>query len=79
MIRILKLQKAVIAYVLGTIAAVIYLFVRTDNGEQGRFLLTVAGICFIAGALMSLYPIFFAKKTRQGLVELDPAKHETVD
>ena len=79
MIKVLKLQKAMIAYVLGAIAAITYLFVRNDNGEQGRYLLTIAGICFMAGAIMSLYPIIFAKKTRQGLVELDPEKHDEID
>lgn len=71
MIRILKLQKAVIAFVLGVLALVAYKVMSANKMESSNYMLSFAGILFIAGALMLIYPILFAKKDKEGCVELD--------
>jgi drug/metabolite transporter superfamily protein YnfA len=72
MIRILKLQKAVIAIILGIIALVVYKVLVEQKNDSSKYFLSAAGVLFIIGALMFLYPILFAKKDRAGCVELDP-------
>lgn len=76
MIRILKLQKAVIASILGVLALIAYRIMAEKRVEGANYLLSAAGILFVLGALMFLYPILFAKKTKEGEVELDPEKQE---
>jgi drug/metabolite transporter superfamily protein YnfA len=71
MIRILKLQKAVFAIVLGIIALVIYVVLVQQKDEMSKYFLEAAGVLFILGALMFLYPILFSKKDNAGRVELD--------
>ena len=78
MIKILKLQKAIIAFILGVGALIAYRIMSENNPTSGNLMLTLAGIFFIAGALMFLYPILFAKKDKEGCVELDPEKQEEV-
>lgn len=72
MIKILKLQKAVIAFILGVIALVGYIIMSNQEIEGSRYLLSIAGGLFIVGALLFLYPILFSKKDTAGCVELDP-------
>ncbi len=79
MIRILKLQKAVISFVLGVFALIAYKIMSDQKSESSSFVLTVAGLLFVAGSLMLIYPILFAKKDRRGKVELDPEKKELMD
>lgn len=77
MIRILKLQKAVVAIVLGILALVAYRIMSENRVESSKYVLSLSGFLFIAGALMFLYPIFTAKKVKQeDCVELDPEKQE---
>jgi hypothetical protein len=76
MIKILRLQKAVIAFILGVAALVAYWVMNENRSAPSNLMLTLAGIFFIAGALMFLYPILFAKKDKEGCVELDPEKQE---
>ncbi|AOM77821.1 isoleucyl-tRNA synthetase [Pedobacter steynii] len=76
MIKILKLQKAVIAIILGIIALIAYKVMNVNDMESSIYMLELAGFLFIAGALLFLYPIFFAKKDKQGNVELEPEKQE---
>lgn len=76
MIKILKLQKAVIAFILGVGALVAYRVMSENNAAESNYMLTLAGLFFITGALMFLYPILFAKKDKEGCVELDPEKQE---
>jgi uncharacterized membrane protein YobD (UPF0266 family) len=71
MIRILKLQKAVIAIILGIISLVIYKVLVEQKNEIRKYFLEAAGLLFIASAFMFLYPILFSKKDRAGRVELD--------
>ncbi|WP_205942655.1 isoleucyl-tRNA synthetase [Pedobacter psychroterrae] len=76
MIKVLKLQKALVAFILGALALVAYIIMDSNKVEGSRAMLTVSGILLMAGALMSLYPILFAKKDKQGQVQLDAEKHE---
>lgn len=78
MIKILRLQKAVIAFILGVAALVAYWVMNEDRSAPSNLMLTLAGIFFIAGSLMFLYPILFAKKDKEGCVELDPEKQEEI-
>ena len=76
MIKILKLQKAVVAFILGVLALIGYKIMSMKEIESSDYLLSLAGILFIGGALMAIFPIIFAKKTKDGVVELDPEKQQ---
>jgi len=76
MIKVLKLQKAMVAFILGVLALIAYIVMDNNKSDGSRAMLTISGILLMAGALMSLYPILFAKKDKQGQVQLDPEKHE---
>jgi drug/metabolite transporter superfamily protein YnfA len=75
MIKTLKLQKAVFAFILGLIALIVYIVLAQQKNDSATYFLEAAGLLFMVGALMFLYPILFAKKDRAGCVELDPAVH----
>ncbi|NRF38889.1 isoleucyl-tRNA synthetase [Pedobacter foliorum] len=79
MIKTLKLQKAVIAFILGVLALIAYRVMSVNKMESSNYMLSLAGILFIAGALMLIYPIIFAKKDKEGCVELDPEIQEEMD
>jgi hypothetical protein len=79
MIKILKLQKAVIAFILGVLALVAYGIMSANKIEESSYVLTLAGLLFVAGSLMAIYPILFAKKDKKGKVELDPKKQELME
>lgn len=79
MIKALKLQKAVIAFILGVLALIAYKVMSVNKMESSNYMLSLAGILFIAGALMLIYPILFAKKDKEGCVELDPEIQEEMD
>lgn len=74
MIKILKLQKAVYAIVLGIIALIISQIMSSNDTKGSSFVLGVSGVLLIIGALMFLYPILFAKKvdTEGENVKLQP-------
>lgn len=76
MIKVLKLQKAVMAIVLGIIALIVYKVMDVKHMESSIYMLELAGFLFITGALLFLYPVFFAKKDKEGNVELDPEQQE---
>ena len=78
MIKVLKLQKALVAFILGALALVAYVIMDNNKVDGSRAMLTISGILLMAGALMSLYPILFAKKDKQGQVQLDAEKHEAM-
>jgi len=78
MIKVLKLQKAVIAFILGILALVAYMIMSANKIESSSYVLTLAGLLFIAGSLMAIYPILFSKKDKKGKVELDPEKQEAM-
>ncbi len=72
MIKVLKLQKAVIAFILGVLALVGYKIMNANKMDSSIYMLEAAGMFFVLGALMFIYPILFAKKDKEGSVELDP-------
>jgi drug/metabolite transporter superfamily protein YnfA len=72
MIKVLKLQKAVIAIILGIILLVVFFILREQKSENAVYFLEATGVLFILGALMFLYPILFSKKDDHGSVQLDP-------
>lgn len=74
MIKVLKLQKALIAIILGIVALVVYKVMNVNNIESSVYVLELAGLFFVAGALMFMYPIIFAKKDKEGCVELEVEK-----
>jgi hypothetical protein len=73
MIKVLKLQKAVISIILGLLSLIIYFMIREQQSDTAIYFLEGAGFLFILGALLFLYPILFAKKDQSGAVELDPS------
>jgi hypothetical protein len=79
MIKKLKLQKAVIVFILGVIALIVYQVLAMREIKASIYVLELAGFFFIAGALMFLYPILFAKKDREGNVQLNPDKQMADD
>jgi drug/metabolite transporter superfamily protein YnfA len=80
MIKVLKLQKAVIAIILGVVALIIAQIMNSKHIEGSNYVLAVSGILLIIGSLIFLYPILFAKKVdNEGeKVELQPAAKEPV-
>lgn len=74
MIKVLKLQKALIAIILGIVALAVYKIMNIKGIDASIYVLELAGFFFVAGALMFMYPIIFAKKDKEGCVELEPEK-----
>jgi hypothetical protein len=72
MIRVMKLQKALIAIILGVIALIVYMILSARDIEWSKYVLEASGLFLMLGALLFLYPILFARKDKEGCVELDP-------
>lgn len=72
MIKVMKLQKAVIALILAIIALVAYLILGSNEVEWSKYVLEASGLFLMLSALLFLYPILFARKDKEGCVELDP-------
>lgn len=72
MIKVMKLQKAVIAIILGIIALVAYIIMSAQDITWSKYVLEASGLFLMLGALLFLYPILFARKDKEGCVELDP-------
>lgn len=72
MIKVLKLQKAVIAMLIGVVALVIYLIMNANKVSWSKYILEASGLFLMLGALLFIYPILFARKDKEGCVELDP-------
>lgn len=81
MIKVLKLQKAVVAIVLGILALIAAQIMSSNHVKGSNFVLGVSGALLIIGSLIFLYPILFAKKAdNEGdVVELKPAAKEPVE
>ncbi len=80
MIKVLKLQKAVYLIVLGILALIAAQIMSAKEIIGDQFVLGIAGVFFIVGSLLFLYPILFAKKVDNHgkQVELQPVtKDET--
>ena len=78
MIKVLKLQKAVIAIILGVIALVVAQIMSSNRVSGSSYVLGLSGFLLVIGALLFLYPILFAKKIdNEGeQVELKPVAKE---
>lgn len=74
MIKVLKIQKGIVMIVIGVMAIIGYAIMIMYKTPNSQFVLGFAGISFIVGSLMLLYPILTAKKDKDGVVELDPEK-----
>jgi len=72
MIKAMKLQRAVIAIILGVLALIAYFIMDANDVSWSRYVLEASGLFLILGALLFLYPILFARKDKEGCVELDP-------
>lgn len=72
MIKIMKLQKAVFAFILGVFALVAFLILNANDVEWSKYVLELSGVFLMLGALLFFYPILFARKDKDGTVELDP-------
>jgi hypothetical protein len=72
MIKVMKLQKALIAIILGVIALIAYMILSARDIEWSKYVLEASGLFLMLGALLFLYPILFARKDKEGCVELDP-------
>lgn len=62
MIRVLKLQKAVYAIILGILSLIIAQVMSSHRVTGSSYVLGLSGMLLIIGALLFLYPILFAKK-----------------
>lgn len=72
MIKVMKLQKAVLALILAIIALVTYLILGANEVAWSKYVLEASGLFLMLSALLFLYPILFARKDKEGCVELDP-------
>jgi len=81
MIKLLKLQKAVLVLILGVLSYVGYKVLEAYEVNNARYLQMLAGILVMVGALWMLYPIIFAKKDDSGNAEIitDPTVEVPVD
>lgn len=81
MIKLLKLQKAVLVLIAGVISYVLYLVLDTSEVSGARYLQILAGVLVMVGALWMLYPILFAKADGDGKAEIitDPTVEVPVD
>lgn len=81
MIKLLKLQKAVLVLIAGVISYVLYLILDASEVGGARYLQILAGVLVMVGALWMLYPILFAKKDDEGNAEIitDPTVEVPVD
>ncbi len=72
MIKVLKLQKAVFALILGVIALIVYMILDARKVAWSNYMLETSGLLLMLGALLFFYPILFSRKDKEGCVELDP-------
>lgn len=81
MIKVLKLQKAVLAIILGVITLIIAQIMSSNRIAGSSYILAISGFLLIIGALLFLYPILFAKKVdNDGKdVELKPVAKEPIE
>ncbi|NTE03421.1 isoleucyl-tRNA synthetase [Agrobacterium tumefaciens] len=81
MIKLLKLQKAILVLIAGVISYILYRVLDAYEVDGARYLQIIAGILVMIGALWMLYPILFAKKDRDGNAEIltDPTVEVPLD
>ncbi|MCX2477138.1 isoleucyl-tRNA synthetase [Pedobacter sp. MC2016-05] len=81
MIKLLKLQKAVLVLILGVFSFVAYRILNANEVSWARYFQILAGILVMVGALWMLYPVLFAKQDKDGNAEIitDPTVEVPVD
>ncbi|WP_316797486.1 isoleucyl-tRNA synthetase [Pedobacter agri] len=81
MIKLLKLQKAVLVLILGVLSFIAYRILSAYEVSWARYFQILAGILVMVGALWMLYPIVFAKDDGDGQAEIitDPSVEIPVD
>lgn len=81
MIKALKLQKALGLIILGVLTLIASQIMSNQKMTGSNFVLGTSGAFLMIGALMFLYPIFFAKKVEgeEEKVELQPLDKEPVE
>ncbi|MEE1884003.1 isoleucyl-tRNA synthetase [Pedobacter flavus] len=79
MIKKLKIQRGIWVIVLGLISLIIHYLITLNDTNNTQFALGTAGVLFIAGSIMLLYPIIIAKKDKDGIVQLDQEKIKKED
>ncbi|KQR72300.1 hypothetical protein [Pedobacter sp. Leaf176] len=81
MIKLLKLQKAILMLVLGVLSFIAYRILDAYEISWARYMQILAGVFVIVGSLWMLYPIIFAKKDNDGNAEIitDPTVEVPVD
>ncbi|RYD79489.1 MAG: isoleucyl-tRNA synthetase [Sphingobacteriales bacterium] len=81
MIKLLKLQKAVLVLILGVLSYVVYRILEANEVGWARYFQILAGVLVMVGALWMLYPILFAKKDDDGNAEIitDPEVEVPLD
>ncbi|WP_158797226.1 isoleucyl-tRNA synthetase [Pedobacter sp. L105] len=72
MIKVLKLQKALLSIILGVIALVVYIIMSEKKMHDSKYVLEASGLLLMLGGLLFLYPILFSRKDKEGCIELDP-------
>ncbi|WP_421946108.1 isoleucyl-tRNA synthetase [Pedobacter sp.] len=81
MIKLLKLQKAVLVLILGVLSFIAYRILSAYEVSWARYMQILAGVLVMVGALWMLYPILFAKDDGDGKAEIitDPTVETPVD
>ncbi|MCZ4223653.1 isoleucyl-tRNA synthetase [Pedobacter rhodius] len=81
MIKLLKLQKAVLVLILGVLSFIAYRILDAYEVSWARYMQMLAGVLVMIGALWLLFPILFAKKDNDGNAEIitDPTVEVPVD
>jgi len=81
MIKLLKLQRAVLMLILGVLSFIAYRILSAYEVSWARYLPVLAGVLVMVGALWMLYPILFAKNDGDGKAEIitDPTIPVPVD
>lgn len=81
MIKLLKLQKAILMLVLGVLSFIAYRILDAYEISWARYMQILAGVFVIVGSLWMLYPIIFAKKDNDGNAEIitDPTVEVPID
>lgn len=81
MIKLLKLQRAVLVLILGVLSFIAYRILSAYEVSWARYLQVLAGVLVMVGALWMLYPILFAKNDGDGKAEIitDPTIPVPVD
>ena len=81
MIKLLKLQKAVIVLILGVLSFIAYKILDANEVKGSIYLEMLSGVLIIVGALWLLYPILFAKSDGEGKAEIitDPTVEAPAD